>query len=594
MTSRTTLSLLEQQARTRPSAIAYRVRDGGGWSAVTWRQFAEDARALAAAFVARGLGPGDRVAIAASTSLQWLLCDFAAVAAGGVPVAVPAGLTTAQTLEILRHAGARIALVEDAREVARLAELGCEALLLRVRAEAIRGGDPAGSALTLDALVAEGRGLLAEHGAEVDARSARLAPGDPAAIIYTSGTTGAPKGVVLTHANFVFEVAQMGELLGVGPADEQLLFLPLSHVFGKILAIAAVRVGASSAIASSILSALEEAESARPTFFGTVPRILEKVHELAESKSREAGAVQRRIYEWAIALGHDVARRRRDGDEVPLALDLQHRYADKLVFSKIRARFGGKARFLLSGGAPLDARLAEWFHAIGVLVLEGYGLTETTAAATVNRPQAYRFGTVGRPIPGVEIVTASDGELLVRGPSVMLRYHASPDETVEAIDERGFLHTGDVGAIDGDGFVRITDRKKDVLVTAGGKNVAPQPIEALLARSPLIARAVVLGDRRPHLVALLAIDEPAVRAQLPELAGVPEGALDRDPRVHERLAREVSAACAELASFQRVRRFAILPQDLSVERGELTPTLKVRRRVVEQRHASLLDELYQR
>jgi long-chain acyl-CoA synthetase len=591
MTSRTTLSLLEEQVQQRPSAIAYRVRDGGAWATVTWRRFHDDVRALAAAFVARGLGAGERVAIAASTSLAWLLCDFATVAAGGVPVAVPAGLTTSQTLAILRHAGARFALVEDGREATRLSELGCEAVLLRARAD---GAPSVAAHTTIDALVQEGRGLFAEVGAELDARSAALSPGDPAAIIYTSGTTGEPKGVVLTHTNFVFEVAQMGELLGVGPADEQLLFLPLSHVFGKILAVAAVRVGASSAIASSILTALEEAESAKPTFFGTVPRILEKVYELAESKSREAGAVQRRIYEWAIELGHEVARRRREGEEVPLALELQHRYADKLVFSKIRARFGGKTRFRLSGGAPLDARLAEWFHAIGVLVLEGYGLTETTAAATVNRPQAYRFGTVGRPIPGVEVTTASDGELLIRGPSVMLRYHASPDETTEAIDEQGFLHTGDVGAIDGDGFVRITDRKKDVLVTAGGKNVAPQPIEALLVRSPLIARAVVLGDRRPHLCALLAVDEPAVRAQLPELAGVPEGEAHRDPRVHARLQREIDAVNAELASFQHVRKFAILPEDLSVERGELTPTLKVRRRAVEQRNATLLDELYQR
>jgi long-chain acyl-CoA synthetase len=353
-----------------------------------------------------------------------------------------------------------------------------------------------------------------------------------------------------------------------------------------------MRVGAASAIARSILTALDDAEELRPSFFGTVPRILEKVHDLAEEKSREAGEVQRRIYDWAIDVGHDVARRRREGREVTLALELSHRYADKLVFSKIRARLGGRVRFVVSGGAPIDARLCEWFHAIGVLVLEGYGLTETTAAATINRPQAYRFGTVGRPIPGLEVSVASDGEILVRGPSVMLRYHASPDDTVDAIDPYGWLHTGDVGAIDDDGFVRITDRKKDVLVTAGGKNVAPAPIETLLQRSPLVARAVVIGDRRPHLVALLVVDVVAVRAEIPEVASLDAPALARDERVHARLQREIDAANAELASFQTIKRFAVLERDLSTEAGEITPTWKLRRRAVEERHRELVDGLY--
>ncbi len=584
-TSRTLLALLEEQVRARPDAVGYRVKDGRTWRAISWRAFHDDARALAAALVGRGLLAGERVALAASTSLEWLLCDFATLLAGALTVAVPAGLTAAQTTEILRHSGARFVVVDDARSFAELAAQGCEATAICAR-------PGQGASLSVEALLVEGRAALPERGDELGARREAISAGDPATIIYTSGTTGAPKGVVLTHQNFVFEVAQMGELLGVGAADEQLLFLPLSHVFGKMLAIAALRVGASSAIASSILSALEEAEEVRPTFFGTVPRILEKVYELAEQKSREAGEVQRRIYDWAIAIGHEVARRRRAGQALPLALELQHRYADKLVFSKIRARFGGRVRFLASGGAPLDARLAEYFHAVGVLVLEGYGLTETTAAATVNRPQAFRFGSVGRPLPGVEVSTASDGELLIRGPNVMLRYHASPDETVEAIDAAGWLHTGDIGTIDDEGFVRITDRKKDVLVTAGGKNVAPQAIEALLVRSPLIARAVVLGDRRPHLVALLVADEATLRAELPELQGVPAEALAADVRVRARLQREIDAANAELASFQSIKRFAILPRELSAGHGELTATLKVRRRVVAERHASLLAELY--
>jgi long-chain acyl-CoA synthetase len=584
-TSRTLLALLEEQVRVRPDAVGYRIKDGRAWRAISWQTFHDDVCALASALVGRGVASGDRVALAASTSLEWLLCDFATLFAGALTVAVPAGLTAAQTTEIVRHAGARFVVVDDARSFAELAAHGCEATAIAARAGQ-------GAALSVEALVAEGRAALAERADELASRRAAITAGDPATIIYTSGTTGAPKGVVLTHQNFVFEVAQMGELLGVGPADEQLLFLPLSHVFGKMLAIAALRVGASSAIASSILSALEEAEEVRPTFFGTVPRILEKVHELAEQKSREAGEVQRRIYDWAIAIGHEVARRRRDGQALPLALELQNRYADKLVFSKIRARFGGRVRFLASGGAPLDAKLAEYFHAVGVLVLEGYGLTETTAAATVNRPQAFRFGSVGRPLPGVEVATASDGELLIRGPNVMLRYHASPEETAEAIDVAGWLHTGDIGAIDDEGFVRITDRKKDVLVTAGGKNVAPQAIEAMLARSALIARAVVLGDRRPHLVALVTPDEAALRAELPELAGVPRDALATDARAIARIQREIDAVNAELASFQSIKRFAILARDLSVERGELTATLKVRRRAVEEHNASLLAELY--
>ena len=579
--SRTLLQLLAEQLHRRPDAIALRSKRGAAWEATTWRAWDEESRAFAAALIARGIRAGERVALITRTRREALVADLGVLLAGAVPVPIYPTLTPEQLAFIVRDAGARLVIVDDDEALARVPSVDVERLSL------------SGFAAWLQA----GRAALAADGDLVVARARAVVPDDPAAIFYTSGTTGEPKGVVLSHASFLFEVDAAFPLFGLTAHDEQLLFLPLAHIFAKVLVVAAMRIGAITALGTSMLTALDDCEEIRPTFFGSVPRLFEKVHEVALAKVREAGRAQEKIFSWAMDLGHDVHARRRAGRPIPLTLELQHRYADKLVFEKVRARFGGRLRFAISGAAPIDRALCEWFSAAGVLVLEGYGLTETTAATNLNHPQAHRFGTVGRPIPGVEVRIGDDGEVLVRGPNVMRGYHGRPAETAEVLDAEGWFHTGDIGSIDDDGFLTITDRKKDLLVTAGGKNVAPQRLETMLLRSPLVARAVVLGDAHPYVVALLVPDADALRV-LPDdefaLAGLDARALARDPRVRARLQRVVDEVNARLASFETIKRFAVLERDLSADEGELTPTLKVRRRMVERNHRATIERLYTR
>jgi long-chain acyl-CoA synthetase len=585
-TPRTLLHLLDEQVAIRGEAPVLRSKQHGTWRATSFHAWQSMSRTLAAGLIARGIAKGDRFAILLPTRQEWAVLETAILMAGAIPVPIYPTLTPAQVAFIVADAGARGLVCEDAAILARLEadpafaevapRLAVRAVIKAGSSNDEREGSsvPVRSATSIAdfaALHADGLALLEREPTAVSSREESIGPSDIAGIYYTSGTTGEPKGVVITHAAFLFEIEAFSELLGVTATDEQLLFLPLAHIFGKILLVAATRVGFCTAFAQSMLTVLDDAEEVRPTFFGSVPRLFEKLHEVANAKAKEAGEVQLRIFRWAIELGQAVAVLRRANAPVPLALELQHRYADKLVFSKVRKRFGGRLRFAVSGAAPLDERLAEWFHAIGVPIYEGYGLTETTAATTLNRPLAFRFGTVGRPLPGVETQIGPDGEVLVRGPNLFREYWQRPRETEEAIDSQGWFHTGDIGVIDADGFLRITDRKKDLLITAGGKNVAPQRIEALLCRSRHVARAVVLGDRRPYLVALIV---PAPGADSASIQ------------------RAVDQANAGLASFETVKRFAVLDHDLSVDGGELTATLKVRRNVVEERFAPLIESLY--
>lgn len=584
--SRTLLHLFSEQVRRRGGAVALRSKRAGAWSTTTWSAWDEEARAFAAGLAARGVAKGDRVALLLPTHREAVIADLGVLLAGATPVPIYPTLTHDQIAFIVRDAGARAIVVDDAGALERLQLDVPVRIALGTFA---KGGLPNEG---YDALLTTGRAALQDDPELVSRRERAITSSDVASIFYTSGTTGDPKGVVLTHDSFVFEVDAVGELLGITAADEQLLFLPLAHIFGKMLVVAAMAAGAVTSFATSMLTALDDAEEVRPTYFGSVPRLFEKVHHVALSKAAEAGKVQEKIFDWALDIGHRVAALQRGGESVPLALELQHRYADKLVLQKVRKRFGGRVRLAISGAAPIDASLCEWFHAIGIPIYEGYGLTETTAATNINRPQAFRFGTVGRPIPGVEVRIGEDGEVLVRGPNVMRGYHERDGETAEAIDAQGWLHTGDVGAIDDEGYLTITDRKKDLLVTAGGKNVAPQRVEAMLARSPLIARAAVVGDRRPYLVALIVIDEAAIRLELPALNAATPAELAEDPRVIARVQRAIDDANAGLASFESVKRFAILDRELSVDRGELTPTLKLRRRAIETSYRARIDALY--
>jgi long-chain acyl-CoA synthetase len=415
---------------------------------------------------------------------------------------------------------------------------------------------------------------------QVDERIAAVRADDLATIVYTSGTTGPPKGVMLTHANVSFETRALDGLLPLTVDDEQLLFLPLAHIFGRVLVAMQLRVGYTTSIAESLLKALDNAVEVNPTFMGCVPRLYEKVYAVANEKAAAAGGTKERIFRWATAPG----RRRQGG--------LTGWLADRLVLSKIRARFGTRLRFAISGGAPLAKELAEWFEGAGLLILEAYGLTETTGGTTINTVERHRFGTVGPVVPGVEVRIASDGEILIRGASVMRGYWNKEADTREVIDEDRWFHSGDIGELDADGALRITDRKKDIIVTAGGKNVAPQNIENLLKQSGWISQAMVYGDKRPYLVALLTLNADAAARFAQQKGRADVATVADDTALRAEVQGEVDAVNARLSSFETVKKFAILPGDFSVDGGELTPTLKVKRKVVIERHRAVIDGLY--
>ncbi len=568
MGEETLVSLFLHQARARGEAPGLRSKRDGRWQDVSWREWERRARALAARLVEAGVERGDRVAIFGNTREEWLVADLAGLMAGATTVPIYPSLVGEQAAYILDHSGAKVLVAEDASFVKRMADH--------------------------DARVVErlGRTMLfadlprddapADLARRVDERIAALRTDDLATMVYTSGTTGPPKGVMLTHGNFVHELRGLDGLLPVTQDDEQLLFLPMAHIFGRVLVAYAYKKGYATSIAESLLKALDNAAEVNPTFMGCVPRLYEKVYAVANEKAAAAGGLKERIFRWATA-----PERAGQGG-------VGGWMADRLVLSKIRARFGTRLRFAISGGAPLAKELAEWFERARLPVLEAYGLTETTGGTTMSTLEAHRFGTVGRPVPGVEVRIAADGEVLIRGGTVMRGYWKREADTREVIDAEGWFHSGDIGEFDADGYLRITDRKKDIIVTAGGKNVAPQNIENLLKQSGWISQAMVHGDRRPYLVALLTLNvETAARFATQAGKGSDVAVLAQDAEVRALVQRELDLVNGRLSSFETVKKFVILPRDFTIEGGELTPTLKVKRKVVIERYRAVIDELYE-
>ncbi|HEY4562241.1 MAG TPA: AMP-binding protein, partial [Thermoanaerobaculia bacterium] len=452
-----------------------------------------------------------------------------------------------------------------------------------------------GWTITLAELERRGEAWNAANPGRLDEAAAAVSPEDLATLIYTSGTTGKPKGVMLTHDNWVAEAEACAEMNVLGPTDKQLLFLPLAHSFAKVLQVLFIRVGVPTAIDGVIDDLVPNLAAVRPTVMGGVPRVYEKVYNRVVTGAREGGGLKYKIFQWALDVGGRVSRLRQQGGQPSGLLAFQHRLADKLVYSKLKARLGGRLRFLISGGAPLSRTIAEFFHACDILILEGYGLTETSAGSLFNRPERYKFGTVGLPVPGLEVRIAEDGEILLRGRSVMKGYYNLPQDTAEALEPDGWFHTGDVGQVDTDGFLTITDRKKDILVTAGGKNIAPQNIEGQLKAScPYISQAVMLGDRRPFCVALITLNEETTGKWAREhgIDYKDYADLASRPEVKQLIRDGVEAVNAHLASYERIKDFHLLDHDLSQETGELTPKMSVKRKVVESRHKDVLAGFY--
>jgi long-chain acyl-CoA synthetase len=575
--------VLAATERHRGPALRF-VRDGARaeWS---YEELGTRVRELARGLVALGIEPGDRVAILGGTRPEWTLADCAVLCAGATVVPVYQTNSPDECRYVLNHSEARAVVVEDAAQLEKVEAIRGECPALE-HVVAMQGGLPVPS---LDDL----RARAGEVEADVlDTRLDGVAPSDVATIVYTSGTTGPPKGCMLTHANCLGTLDMYERRLELQGEVVIFMFLPLAHVLARVTELVALDVGGTLAFWSGDPARLlDDIAASAPTHFPSVPHVFEKIHTRALAGVEDAGVVKRRVFEWALATGRKTRDAERDGIPNPL-LRAQHGVADRLVLSKVRGLFGGRLELALTGAAPIARDVLDFFDACGVTVLEAYGLTETCAAGTLNTPGALRAGSVGRALPDTDIRIADDGEILVRGPSVFPGYHRDDEATREALED-GWLRSGDLGELDADGFLRITGRKKDLIITSSGKNIAPANIEAALRESRWISQAVVHGDRHPYLVALLTLDPEEAPALAKELGIEPDVAsMTRDERVRDVLQQEVDAVNRRFARIEQIKSFFVLDHDLTIGAGELTPTLKVKRAVVEDRYGEQLKALY--
>jgi long-chain acyl-CoA synthetase len=558
---------LEGVARDRATP-AYLAEGRDGWREVSWAEAATAVDELAHGLLALGLRKGDAFAILGSTRVEWALFDFALALVGGVTAPIYANSSPKDCAYIVEHSDAIGILVEDDDQRAKVADLGLPHLL---------------TFADLDDLRARGRAHAREHPEAVHEAAGAIDEDDLFTYIYTSGTTGPPKACMIRHRNYYAMVAKIDGLDDfVMDGDVLLLYLPLAHNYGRLKHLAAPYVGYTVAFCPDPLRVAEVLPTVRPTVLPSVPRVYEKIHTAVTARFDAETGLKRRIVLWALGVGRKVSVLRQAGRPLPRRLALEHRVADRLVFSKVRERLGGRLRLGVSGGAPLAKEIAEFFHALGILIVEGYGLTECTTAATVNRLTRFRFGTVGPALPGVELKIADDGEILIRSDTIFAGYFKDEAATAEVLTADGWLRSGDVGELDDDGFLTITDRKKDIIVTAGGKNVAPQNLENALKTSKYVSQALVVGDRKPYVAALITLDESEV-ARWREVGG-------RD--VNELVQGLVDEVNADRSRFEQIKRFAILPRDFSAEEGEVTPTLKLKRRVVKEHFADAIESLY--
>lgn len=556
------------------------------WDTLTYGQVAEQVRQTALGLRALGIERGDRVAILSENRLEWVIADLAALAAGAVTVPIYPTIPAAQVAHILADSGAKAIVAENAKQMAKAAGSGLTVFITLDELEAKEGIK---TLMEVKAL-----GAAAQPEESFEARRDSVKPEDLMSLVYTSGTTGSPKGAMLTHSNLAAAVDCANNKFPqfTPPNDIFFSFLPLSHVFERVTYYLAMTQGAQTCYNDSIFKMMDNLAELRPTIMQCVPRVYESIHERVSDGIGKLPERQKKLTFWALVVGESVARRRNSGRPVSPLSAVRHLVADKIILSKIRARFGGQLKFFVSGGAPLNPKTAHFFLAIGIPILEGWGLTETTAAATANPSGRVKVGTVGPPMQGVQIQTAPDGELLVKGKTVMRGYWNNPEATGEVIDADGWFHSGDIGQIDSDGYIKITDRKKDILVLANGKNVAPQPIETMLKRSPLIGEIVLLGDKAGTISALVVPNFDALKtwakAQGREIKKNEE--LIADPAARKYVKAEIDSLSKDLADYEKIKRIALIDHAFSQEGGELTPTLKVKRKVVAEKYGSLLEK----
>ncbi len=572
-------------------AFSYPVDDN--WTSVTWQQAGERVTRIAAGLIALGVEPEQRVAIASGTRYEWILADLAIMSAGAATTTVYPSTVPEEVAYIIGDSDSRVVFAEDENQVAKLRERRADVPAL-TKVVVFDGTPDDDWVISLDDLEQQGAKLLAEQPDVVEQRVAASGPDDLATLIYTSGTTGRPKGVRLRHSAWTYEGAAIEAMDLLFADDVQFLWLPLAHSFGKVLLTAQLQIGFPTAVDGRVDKIIDNLAVVRPTFMGAAPRIFEKAHARVTTMAASEGGAKKKIFDQAFKVGREVARRRLAGEKVPPHLAAQHKVFDRLVFAKVRDRFGGRLRFFISGAAALNSDIAEWFYAAGILILEGYGLTETSAGTCVNRPQHFKLGTVGPPLPGTELKTAPDGELLVKGPGVMDGYH-NVDEATQQILKDGWLYTGDIGEIDDEGFVRVTDRKKDLFKTSGGKYVAPQSIEGKFkAVCPYVSQVVVHGGERPFCSALVTLDPDAIEpwARQHGLGGTSYGEIVTSEQALAMVQGYVDQLNSQLNRWETIKRFVVLDRDLSIEDGEITPSMKIKRKVVEDHYREQLDALY--
>ncbi len=576
--------LLRLRAEQTPHKTAFRFPDGSSWGTLTWSELNDKVRRVAAGLRSIGIQPQDRVALLCSTRVDWVVADLGILTAGGATTTIYPSNTAEECAFIINDSGSKVVMVENTDQLAKIQSVAGE---LNELSDIVLLEGWADGAISLDDL--SSRGDLSTIDDVIDS----IANEHLATLIYTSGTTGQPKGVELTHDNWLYASEASSRIGILEPDDVHFLWLPLSHSMGKVLEILMIDAGVETAIDGRVDKIVENLAEIRPTLMAAAPRIFEKVHNVAVSTVRAEGGAKSKIFDWAVKVGTEASAKQRAGVVPGKALQVQANLADKLVFSKVRDRFGGRVRYFISGSAPLAEELCEFFDAAGLTVLEGYGLTESSASTFVNLPDKPKFGTVGPPLDGTDIRIADDGEVLIKSRGIMRGYHGLPEETANTLKD-GWLYTGDLGEIDDDGYLRITGRKKELIKTSGGKYVAPAKIEGLIkAASPYVSNALVHGDRRKYCVALVTLDPDAIGHWATEHGVENDPAtIAKHPEMIAAVNQAVEEANSGLASYETIKKVSILPSEFAVETGELTPSMKVKRKVVEERNMDVLDSMF--
>lgn len=579
-------------ARSWPKPDALRYKEGGVWKDISTQEFVERVRLAASGLIDLGIQPGDRVALLSENRPEWIITDLAILHAGAVTVPIYPTLLEKDVVYILKDSESKVLLASKPEHLDKAAsgraELPSLAHMVVFPPCAARAGE-----MTWADLLDRGRKRMAANPKEVDERGAAVRPDQLATLPYTSGTTGTPKGVMLTHDNIMSNLRATCAEVGVANTEVALSFLPLSHILERMFEHALLSRGCTIAYAESIDTVAANMAEVRPTVIAGVPRFFEKLRARVLEKISQAPAIRQKLFHWGIGVGKEVAALSQAKKPIPFWLGLKYGFAKKKIFSKVAAATGGRLKYFLSGGAPLAREVAEFFYAVGLPIYEGYGLTETSPVLSINTPNAHKLGTVGKIVPGVTVRIAEDGEILARGPNVMQGYYHLPEATAEVLKD-GWFHTGDIGEIDAEGYLRITDRKKDLLKTSGGKYVAPQPIENALKLFPYVSSALVMGNGRKYCSALIVPDFEKLErfAKERNLPTTPRSALCQHPEVRRLFDGAVEELNRGLASFETIKKYALLDADFSIGDETMTPTLKVKRKVVEKKYAAVIDGLY--